>query len=220
MDLLARPAGVRHHSRFALFAGVRYSPFLSILSGVRGIRNNDISYFDLAATRRSNSDLERPIQSAILRLSSFKDKSMKPKQLKFLVGSVAIVLVLIYMGYAGFVASMSYNQTVAEMLASKEAAYNRHIELEGDVVPGTIKFQGRIVTFDVNDKNDKEKIVSIRYEGKDPLPDTFRDNATAMATGKLNRDGVFVATRMTAKCASKYEKEKAAGITTTKAGLD
>ena len=145
---------------------------------------------------------------------------MKPKQLKFLVGSIAIVLVLIYLGYAGFKASMSYNQTVGEMLASKEAAYGRHIELEGDVVPGTIKRDGRMVIFDVNDKTDRQKIVTIRYEGKDPLNDTFRDNATAMAKGSLNRDGIFVVTSMTAKCASKYEKEKAAGITTTKAGLD
>jgi|SRR6185295_6683238 len=145
---------------------------------------------------------------------------MKPKQLKFLFGSVAIVLVLIYLGYSGFRASMSYNQTVSEMLASQDAAYGRHIELEGDVVPGTIKRNGSIVTFDVNDKNDKQKVVTIRYEGRDPLPDTFRDNATAMAKGKLDRSGVFVATAMSAKCASKYEKEKAAGINVTEAGLD
>jgi len=145
---------------------------------------------------------------------------MKPKQLKFLIGSVIIVLVLIYLGYAGFKSSMAYNQTVAEMLASREAAYNRHIELEGDVVPGTIKRDGKIVTFIVNDKKEKEKVVTIRYEGKDPLPDTFRDNATAMAKGKLDPSGVFIATSMTAKCASKYEKEKEAGVVVDKAGLD
>jgi cytochrome c-type biogenesis protein CcmE len=145
---------------------------------------------------------------------------MKPKQLKFLVGSVAIILVLIYLGYAGFKASMSYNQSVSEMLATKEIAYGRHIELTGDVMPGTIKREGRTVTFDVNDPKDKQKIVTIRYEGKNPLPDTFRDNATAMAKGKLDRSGVFVATEMSAKCASKYEKEKAAGISVTNAGLD
>jgi cytochrome c-type biogenesis protein CcmE len=38
------------------------------------------------------------------------------------------------------------------------------------------------------------------------------DHATAMATGKLERDGTFVADSMLAKCASKYEKEKAAGV--------
>ena len=145
---------------------------------------------------------------------------MKPKQLKFLFGSVIIVLVLIYLGYAGFKSSMSYNQTVSEMLASRDAAYSRHIELEGDVVPGTIKRTGKTVTFEVNDKKDKQKIVTIRYEGKDPLPDTFRDNATAMAKGKLDRSGIFVATSMTAKCASKYEKEKAAGVIVDKADLN
>jgi cytochrome c-type biogenesis protein CcmE len=145
---------------------------------------------------------------------------MKSKQLKFLIGSIAIVFVLIYLGYAGFKASMSYNQTVSEMLAAKEASYGRHIELTGDVIAGTIKRDGHVVTFDVNDQKDKQKIVTIRYEGRDPLPDTFRDNATAMAKGKLDRSGVFVATEMQAKCASKYQKEKAAGITVTKADLD
>lgn len=145
---------------------------------------------------------------------------MKSKQLKFLVGSVALVLALVYMGYSGFKASMSYNQTVAEMLNSKDKAYGRSIELEGDVVPGTIKREGSIVTFDVTDKNDTQKIVTIRYEGKEPLPDTFRDRATAMAKGKLSHDGVFVAQSMTAKCASKYVNGKRVEITTTKAGLD
>jgi cytochrome c-type biogenesis protein CcmE len=37
-----------------------------------------------------------------------------------------------------------------------------------------------------------------------------------MATGKLGRDGVFVADTMLAKCASKYEKEKAAGVQISK----
>jgi cytochrome c-type biogenesis protein CcmE len=58
--------------------------------------------------------------------------------------------------------------------------------------------------------------LAIRYVGKDPLPDTLIDRATAMATGKMGRDGVFVADTMMAKCASKYEKESAAGVQITK----
>src|SRR5437762_14041057 len=126
---------------------------------------------------------------------------MKAKQLKFLFGSIAIVLVLMYLGYAGFKSSMSYNQSVSEMLASKEASFGRRIELTGDVIPGTIKPDGHVVTFDVTDPKDKSKIVTIRYEGKEPLPDTFHDNATAMAKGKLDRSGVLIATEMQAKCA-------------------
>ena len=85
-------------------------------------------------------------------MSLFEDKSMKPKQLKFLIGSLVIIVGLVYLGYAVFKSSMTYNQTVSEMLASKEAAYGRHIELQGDVVPGSIQRDGRIVTFKVNDK--------------------------------------------------------------------
>ena len=56
----------------------------------------------------------------------------------------------------------------------------------------------------------------VKYVGKDPLPDTLIDRATAMATGKMGRDGVFVADTMLAKCASKYEKESAAGVQISK----
>jgi hypothetical protein len=39
----------------------------------------------------------------------------------------------------------------------------------------------------------------------DPLPDTFRDGAQALADGEMGRDGVFHASKIQAKCASKYE---------------
>ena len=41
--------------------------------------------------------------------------------------------------------------------------------------------------------------------GADPLPDTFRDGAQALADGRMGRDGVFHASKIQAKCASKYE---------------
>ena len=43
------------------------------------------------------------------------------------------------------------------------------------------------------------------YVGTDPLPDTFRDGSQALADGKMRSDGVFQASRIQAKCASKYE---------------
>jgi cytochrome c-type biogenesis protein CcmE len=58
--------------------------------------------------------------------------------------------------------------------------------------------------------------LKVRYVGKDPLPDTLIDRATAIASGSLGRDGVFTANQITAKCASKYDKEKAAGVNIAK----
>jgi Cytochrome c-type biogenesis protein CcmE len=47
--------------------------------------------------------------------------------------------------------------------------------------------------------------MKVVYSGMEPLPDTFRDGAQALADGKLGPDGVFQASKIQAKCASKYE---------------
>ena len=138
---------------------------------------------------------------------------MKSKQLKFVLGSALIVLALGYLGFSGFKASMSYYQTVPEMYASGDAAYERRLRVQGDVLPGTITREGRTVNFVIGDE---KQTLKVQYVGTDPLPDTFRDYAQAVVEGTYGRDGVFTANKMQAKCASKYEKETAAGVNTTK----
>ena len=54
---------------------------------------------------------------------------MKRKQLKFVVGSLVIVLTLIYLGFSGFNESFAYYQTVSELYASKDQAYERGKDL-------------------------------------------------------------------------------------------
>ena len=140
---------------------------------------------------------------------------MKRKQLKFVVGALAIVLTLTYLGFSGFNESMSYYQTVSELYAEKDTAYDKRLRVSGDVVAGSIKREGTVVNFTIQDPDNKSDLLNVRYVGKDPLPDTFRDYAQAVVAGEYGRDGLFVAKSMTAKCASKYEKEAAAGVKTT-----
>lgn len=136
---------------------------------------------------------------------------MKRKQLKFVVGSMVIILTLAYLAYSGYQDSKSYFQTVPELYAMKDAAYGVRTQVSGDVVAGTIarSSDGKVVDFVIGQE---PQTLKIRYVGKDPLPDTLIDRATAVASGSLGRDGVFTANQITAKCASKYEKEKAAGV--------
>jgi cytochrome c-type biogenesis protein CcmE len=94
-----------------------------------------------------------------------------------------------------------------------DTAYDLRLQVSGDVIPGSIKREGKVVTFLIGEET---KPLQVKYVGKDPLPDTLIDRATAMATGKLGHDGVFVADTMLAKCASKYEKETAAGVQISK----
>jgi cytochrome c-type biogenesis protein CcmE len=134
---------------------------------------------------------------------------MKRKQLKFAIGSLVIILTLSYLAYSGYQESKTYYQTVPELFAMKDKAYDLRLQVSGDVVPGSIKRDGKVVNFVIGQE---PQTLQVKYVGKDPLPDTLIDRATAMATGKMGRDGVFVADTMLAKCASKYEKEKAAGV--------
>jgi cytochrome c-type biogenesis protein CcmE len=49
------------------------------------------------------------------------------------------------------------------------------------------------------------RALPVAYAGIDPLPDTFRDGAQALVDGRMDRDGTFHASKISAKCASKYE---------------
>jgi cytochrome c-type biogenesis protein CcmE len=51
---------------------------------------------------------------------------------------------------------------------------------------------------------DKQRL-TVAYTGSEPLPDTFRGGAQALADGRLGKDGVFRTSQIQAKCASKYE---------------
>ena len=48
------------------------------------------------------------------------------------------------------------------------------------------------------------RLLKVVYKGSEPPPDTFKDDAQALAEGTYGRDGVFHATVLQAKCASKY----------------
>jgi cytochrome c-type biogenesis protein CcmE len=77
------------------------------------------------------------------------------------------------------------------------------------VKAGSIVRNGAEVSFVIHqDPNKREQdgmALKVVYKGIDPLPDTFKDDAQALADGKLGPDGVFQASKIQAKCASKYE---------------
>jgi cytochrome c-type biogenesis protein CcmE len=142
---------------------------------------------------------------------------MKRKQLKFVVGSGVIILTLAFLAFSGYQESKAYFLTVPELHAmAGAAAAEKQLKVSGDVVAGSIdRSESKVIKFVIsheNEKTHKVDTLQVKYVGKDAPPDTFIDRATAVVTGKLDSDGVFVAHEMTAKCASKYEKEAAAGV--------
>jgi len=77
-------------------------------------------------------------------------------------------------------------------------------------VPGSIEENGTHVTFELNEfeshspKASIGRILKVTYKGSEPPPDTFKDDSQALAEGSYGRDGVFHASVLQAKCASKY----------------
>jgi len=115
---------------------------------------------------------------------------------------VAIIGVLALLATNGINESKTYYKTISELNKMGQRAMVQRVRVGGDVEDGSITHNGREVSFVLHQDRLKLKVV---YNGMDPLPDTFKGGAQALADGKLGPDGVFEASKIQAKCASKYE---------------
>jgi cytochrome c-type biogenesis protein CcmE len=140
---------------------------------------------------------------------------VKP-QIKFGILTTVILATLGWLAVGGISASSSYYKTVVEVQKMGDKVGDKKLRLAGDVAPGTIKRDGNRVSFSLKEHS---QTIAVVYEGIEPLPDTFRDNAQAVAEGKMAADGVFHATKIQAKCASKYEKKWGERTEANKASL-
>ena len=82
-----------------------------------------------------------------------------------------------------------------------DGAYSKRLRVAGNVEPGSIKRQGTHVEFALQEQG---RLLPVVYQGSEAPPDTFKDDAQALAEGSYGRDGVFHANKLQAKCASKY----------------
>jgi cytochrome c-type biogenesis protein CcmE len=145
---------------------------------------------------------------------------MKPYA-KFGILVVAIVGTLGWLAAGGINETKTYYKEIKEVKAMGSAAVEKSkIRVGGDVEKNSIVRDGKEVRFTLTQNDLKLPVV---YTGSEPLPDTFRDGSQALADGKMRPDGVFQASRIQAKCASKYEAKPNYKVpvtkTTNQAGL-
>jgi len=124
-------------------------------------------------------------------------------QMKFVIGITLILMVLGWLAYGGIQESKTYYVTVSELQATKDA-YQRRYRVAGEVAPDSVHRVGSHVEFRLEHEG---KTMPVVYVGTEPLPDTLRDGAQAVADGRYQPDGSFRAQAVQAKCASKYEAE-------------
>lgn len=127
--------------------------------------------------------------------------STSRKPVGIIVASVIILATVAYLAVTSIGATKSYYVTISELQGMGDKVYTRHLRVAGNVAPGTIKRVGTNASFQLIEQG---KMLQVAYQGSEPPPDTFKDDAQALAVGTYGRDGVFHATQLQAKCASKY----------------
>ncbi len=126
---------------------------------------------------------------------------MGNKYIKFGLAIGIILATLGYLAFTGVQESKSYYVTIKELRAMDSSVYSKRLRVAGNVAPGSIKRQGSHVEFTLVEQ---DLMLPVVYNGTEAPPDTFVDNAQALAEGSYGRDGVFHARMLQAKCASKY----------------
>ena len=121
------------------------------------------------------------------------------RRTKFVVGAVIIVVVLVglivwAMARPGAAAMYVTPSEVGEMVL-----LDGEVRMSGTVVPGSIETEGLTTSFLVTDGDAEVEVTS-----ESPMPDAFMDSSEVVAIGALEGDG-FVATRVLAKCPSKFK---------------
>ena len=124
--------------------------------------------------------------------------------MKILLGAIVVAAALVWLGFVGFEESKAYYITVDEYTAMKESVDGKTLKLAGEVVPGSIDRTKPQMEFVIGNR---DKTIRVQYIGKEIIPDTFKDGTKALVEGKAAPDGVFQASHIEAKCASKYEAE-------------
>ncbi len=134
--------------------------------------------------------------------------------LKIIIATVVVLATVGWLAYTGVQDNKSYYVTISELQGMGNKAFVRHLRVAGNVAPGSIHREGSYVDFTLVEQTRK---LQVSYKGVEPPPDTFKDDSQALAVGTFGKDGVFHATQLQAKCASKYAPATAGAAPTTAA---
>jgi cytochrome c-type biogenesis protein CcmE len=128
------------------------------------------------------------------------------RKIKIVVVAGLLVGALAFLVSMSFSQNMVYAMTVGEYLDDEKMTAHG-VRISGVLAPGTHNTEqtpdGVAHRFKVYERTNEAQAVSVLFVG--PVPDSFQDNAEVIVEGKMGSDGVFAASTVTPKCASKYE---------------
>ena len=132
---------------------------------------------------------------------------------KFIIGGIIVAAAVVYLIASSISSSAQYYLTVKELRDKEQTMAGRNVRVSGFVVGDSITYnpQASNLSFDIVDSHEelsstvKVQTLKIVYTG--PKPDLLQHEAQAIAEGKLNPDGTFVANNLLLKCPTRYEDQ-------------
>jgi len=124
---------------------------------------------------------------------------------KFIIGGIILFLAIGYLAWLGFVNSATYYYEVNDFLGQTQLLQGQSVRVNGTVVPGSVETLsgGLGIRFVIRDVKLDSATMTVVYSGA--VPDTFKPDNDVVVEGKYTEEGIFEATNMLTKCASKYE---------------
>lgn len=127
-----------------------------------------------------------------------------PRRKRFIIAGVVLLVALGYLSYVNFSASATYYLTPTELQALGPEAFEQKVRVDGTVAPGNIEWDGKslLLKFTIADEGAS---FPVTYKGV--VPDTFKAGGEVIVEGTYNPDGTFNATKLWARCPSRYEQK-------------
>jgi cytochrome c-type biogenesis protein CcmE len=121
---------------------------------------------------------------------------------KYFIGGFVVALAIAALLYNGLQGAFHYYYTVAEVKVLGEENAGKQLRVSGIVVPGSVEWGNDGSTLRFSLEEGGEKLIVI-FRGT--VPDTFKPGNEAVVEGTYDpRTNIFRATRVLAKCPSKY----------------
>lgn len=154
--------------------------------------------------------------------TSASTKPVHHVRLRLMIGSVAMLGAVAYLLLSSTLAGARYFISIGDLLASGKYA-EQMVRITGAVIGETINYDTEklIIEFTMADfpQDNPDLALALHNAVSDPLaahlkvrvenqvkPDLLKNEAQAIVTGKLGRNGVFRATELLLKCPSRYKE--------------
>ena len=136
---------------------------------------------------------------------------MRRQRTKIIAASVILASAMAFLVVAGIRNTSMRHYTPDQLVASAAQVNNKGVQVDGLIQEGSPKWDPEEfeLTFAIRDRQGESTVNVIYSQLK---PDNFKEGGNVFVEGKYNAErNLITASKLTTKCASKYEAAESAG---------